>query len=265
MVSGELESRVAIVTGAARGIGLAVAGRLYSEGAVVFLADVSGREVERAAAGIDREGAGRALGQAIDVSKQESVTEAVRRCAGAFGRIDILVNNAGIVGRARIEEMGLETWDRIIAVNLTGVYLCCQAVLPYMKAAGGGVIVNASSVSAGMPDVGLSAYCISKAGVEMLTRVLAAEAAPYGIRVNGYAPGVTRTPMTEELIAERGEEKLRHIALNRFGDPANIAETVLFLCSSRSSFITGETVRVDGGTMIVEHPWKARLRGDEAK
>jgi NAD(P)-dependent dehydrogenase (short-subunit alcohol dehydrogenase family) len=143
-------------------------------------------------------------------------------------------------------------------VNLTGPFLCCRAVIPHMRAAGGGVILNTSSVSARMPDVGLSAYCVSKVGVEIFTRVLAAEVAPYGIRVNCYAPGVTDTPMTRDLIETRGEQKLRHVSLGRFGKPAEIAELAVFLCSSKASFITGAVVPIDGGTMIVEHPWKAR-------
>jgi 3-oxoacyl-[acyl-carrier protein] reductase len=261
----ELEGKVALVTGAAQGIGLAIAERLYGAGASVFLADLNAGETERAIAAIDKAKTGRAAGCRTDVSNRQSVEETVKRCLAAFGRIDILINNAGIVARATIEQMELQDWNRVIAVNLTGTYLFSQAVLPHMKAVGGGIILNAGSVSAHMPDVGLSAYCVSKASVEVFTRVLAAEVAPYGIRVNAYAPGVTRTPMTEDIVRRRAEEKLRHVALKRFGDPADIAETVLFLCSPASAYITGQTLHVDGGTMIVEHPWKAWGKAEEER
>jgi NAD(P)-dependent dehydrogenase (short-subunit alcohol dehydrogenase family) len=253
----ELKGKVALVTGAAQGIGFAVAHGLYEAAAAVFLVDLNTEEIERAVSAIDEQKTGRAAGCRIDVSDKGSVEEAVKRCLAVFRRIDILVNSAGVVGRGRIEEIDPESWSKILAVNLTGTFLCCRAVIPHMRAAGGGVILNASSVSARMPDVGLAAYCVSKGGVEIFTRVLAAEVAPYGIRVISYAPGVTETPMTRELIQTRGEQKLRHIPLRRFGTPAEIAELAVFLCSSRASFITGAIVPIDGGTMIVERPWKA--------
>jgi 3-oxoacyl-[acyl-carrier protein] reductase len=191
------------------------------------------------------------------VCSRKSIHEGISTCTKSFGGLDILVNNAGIMERGKIESVSVETWNNILEVNLTGTLLCSQMAIPHMKLAGGGVILNASSVSAKIPDVGLAAYCVSKAGVEVLTRIMAAELAPYNIRVNAYAPGVTQTQMTHSLIARRGKEKLKHIALKEFGAPDDIAELAVFLCSARSRFITGSIVSIDGGTMIVENPWKA--------
>jgi NAD(P)-dependent dehydrogenase (short-subunit alcohol dehydrogenase family) len=257
MANKALEGKVAIVTGAAQGIGCAIAERFLLEGAKVLLADIDGEAAERARKGL-RESYGKNVDACrLDVSDRGSVRQTVAKCVDSFGVVDILVNNAGVVNRGKVEDLTLESWNRILAVNLTGTLLCSQAVIPVMRSAGGGVILNASSVSARLPDVNLGAYCVSKAGIEILTKVMSAELAPYGIRVNAYSPGVTRTPMTQELIGQRGEEKLRHIPLKRFGEPEDIAELAVFLCGPRSSFVTGAVFSVDGGTMAVEHPWKA--------
>ena len=253
----QLDAKVAFVTGGAQGIGYAIAERFLLEGAKILVADIDEEAAARAVKNL-RESYGKAVEACgLDVTSQRSVTQAVKTSTESFGRMDILVNNAGIVSRGRLEDVTLESWNRILRVNLTGTLLCSQAVIPVMRSGGGGVILNASSISARIPDVNLGAYCVSKAGVEILTKVMAAELAPQGIRVNAYAPGVTRTSMTQELIDQRGEEKLRHISLKRFGVPDDIAELAVFLCSQRSAFITGAVVSVDGGTMVVEHPWKA--------
>jgi len=252
-----LQGKVAIVTGAAQGIGLAIAKRLLVEEVRVLLADIEEEALEKAGDCLRRSHGKQVGARKLDVTDRDSVENTVNECISCFGRIDILVNNAGIVGRGKVEEISLESWNSIVAVNLTGTLLCSQAVIPTMRSVGGGVILNASSVSARLPDVNLSAYCVSKAGIEVLTKVMGAELAPYGIRVNAYAPGVTRTPMTQDLIEHRGEEKLRHISLKRFGAPEDIGELAVFLCSDRSAFITGAVFNIDGGTMIVEHPWKA--------
>jgi len=257
MPRAEFKGKVAVVTGAAQGIGREIAVKLYEEGAGVLLADLNLQAARQSADKLTGTGGPPAVACRLDVGDPDSVRRAMEECVRELGRIDILVNSAGVVGRGKIEELDPEAWSKILTVNLTGTFLCCRAVIPHMRTAGGGVILNASSVSARMPDIGLSAYCVSKGGVEIFTRVLAAEVAPYGIRVNSYAPGVTETPMTRELIETRGERKLRHIPLRRFATPAEIAELAVFLCSSRASFITGATVPIDGGTMIVERPWKA--------
>lgn len=257
MGNNQLDGKAAIITGAAQGIGYAIAEKLHHEGVKVLLADVQGEAVEEAADRLRESPGKRVKPCRLDVTDRESIENTVNTCIEVFGGIDILINNAGIVSRGKVAELSLESWNGILGVNLTGTLLCSQAVIPRMKSRGGGVILNASSFSAGLPDINLAAYSVSKAGIEVLTRVMAAELAPYGIRVNAYSPGVTRTPMTRHLIESRGEEKLRHISLKRFGAPEDIGELAVFLCSDRSSYITGAVFNVDGGTMIVEHPWKA--------
>jgi len=252
-----LSGRIAVVTGGAQGIGFEIAQGLLGSGASVLLADRAEEELERASRQLAAlHGAGRVAHRAVDVADVVSARAALQHCFNVFGGVDILINNAGVVARGYVADMSPQDWSRVLAVNLTGAFLCSQAAIPLMGQRGGGVILNASSVSARVPDAGLSAYCASKAGVEVLTKVLAAEAAPLGIRVNAYAPGVTRTPMTEDIIASRADAKLRHICLKRFGEPSDIAALAVFLCSDAARFITGAVVAIDGGTMIVEHPWK---------
>jgi 3-oxoacyl-[acyl-carrier protein] reductase len=252
-----MSGKVAMVTGGAQGIGLEIVRRLHREGARVWIGDVNVEAARRAVRQIDQSSERRVAAGHLDVRKPASIGEAFADCVETFGRLDVLVNNAGIVGRGRVEEMDCALWGDVLEVNLTGTFLCSQAAIPYLKAAGGGVILNVSSISARVPGIGLSAYCSAKAGIEVFTRVLAAEVAPYNIRVNAYAPGVTATPMTRGLIEERGEEKLRQISLRRFGEASDIAELALFLCSEKSGWITGAIISIDGGTMIVGKPWEA--------
>jgi 3-oxoacyl-[acyl-carrier protein] reductase len=252
-----MSGKVAMVTGGAQGIGLEIVRRLHREGARVWIGDVNVEAARRAVRQIDQSSERRVAAGHLDVRKPGSIEEAFADCVETFGRLDVLVNNAGIVGRGRVEEMDCALWGDVLEVNLTGTFLCSQAAIPYLKAAGGGVILNVSSISARVPGIGLSAYCSAKAGIEVFTRVLAAEVAPYNIRVNAYAPGVTATPMTRGLIEERGEEKLRQISLRRFGEASDIAELALFLCSEKSGWITGAIISIDGGTMIVGKPWEA--------
>jgi len=253
----ELSGKVAMITGAAQGIGYELVIKLHSAGASVWIADINSDGANRARMEIGADDMPNIGSCWIDVCDKDSVQEAVARCIETFGKIDILINNAGIVGRGKVEDMDIELWNSVLEINLTGSFLCSQAVIPYMKEIGKGVILNVSSVSARVPGIGLSAYCCAKAANEMFTKVLAAEVAPFGIRVNAYAPGVTKTAMTQALIDERGGDKLKQIALQRFGEVDDIAELVLFLCSDRSSWITGEVLHIDGGTMIVGCPWEA--------
>ncbi|MEM3490287.1 MAG: SDR family NAD(P)-dependent oxidoreductase, partial [Nitrososphaerota archaeon] len=252
-----LNGKVAIVTGSARGMGLAIAKKFVAYGASVFLTDVLEQELEKATKALEVSYLGKVSSCVLDVSNLESVEHAIETCVRIFKGVDILVNNAGIVARGKIEDIDVALWNRLLSVNLTGVFLCSRAVIPYMKKRGGGVIINASSVNARLPDVDLSIYCISKAGVEVLTSVMGAELAPFNIRVVAYAPGVIETDMTKDIIKYRRDEKLAHIALRRFGKPEEVAELVAFLASDKASFITGVTIPINGGTMIVENPWKA--------
>jgi 3-oxoacyl-[acyl-carrier protein] reductase len=257
MFNHEFNGKVAMITGAAQGIGFELASKLYKSGASVWIADINETGANIARSEIDIEDLSKVGSCWIDVCDRRSVQDAVDTCVDTFGKVDILINNAGIVRRDKVEDMAIEMWNEVLDINLTGSFLCSQAVIPFMKEIGGGVILNVSSVSARVPGIGLSAYCCAKAANEMFTKILAAEVAPYGIRVNAYAPGVTKTAMTQKLIEERGEDKLNQIALQRFGEVNDIAELALFLCSDRSSWITGETIHIDGGTMIVNCPWKA--------
>jgi len=252
-----LSGRVAFITGSAQGIGFELASKLYQAGASVWIADVNEEGAEQAKLSIGGGNLERVGASFLDVCSKESVQNAVKSCVDTLGSVDILVNNAGIVSRGKVETMDVNAWHKVMDVNLTGSFLCSQAVIPYMKKAGQGVIINVSSVSAHVPSFGLSAYCCSKVGIEMLTKILAAEVAPFGIRVNAYAPGVVRTSMTQDILEQRREEKLREMALHRFGEVEDIAALVLFLCSEKSSFMTGSIVHIDGGTMIVSRPWNA--------
>ena len=256
-MAGELYGKQAVVTGAARGIGLAVCELFLAEGASVILADVDLEVAQRTKRKLAESFPNRVDATGLDVRSPQSVDRCFEEWASRSGGIDILVNNAGVVSRQTWREIDYEEWKRVLDINLTGTLLCCLAAARHMQRRGEGVILNTSSVSARLPDVGLAAYCVSKAGVETLTRVLAAELAPCGIRVNAYAPGVTVTAMTEEIVAKRAEEKLAHIALRRFAAPREVAELALFLCGPRAAHITGAIVSIDGGTMIVEHPARA--------
>jgi NAD(P)-dependent dehydrogenase (short-subunit alcohol dehydrogenase family) len=234
--------KVALVTGAARGIGLAVAKRFLAEGWRVALLDIEGellwKSVEALAA------AGKTLGLHCDVSDARAVAEIERR----FGRLDALVNNAGVAVFAPLLETSDEDWNRVLSVNLTGPFLCTKAAAPLMREHGGGAIVNITSISAVRASTLRSAYGTSKAGLAHLTKQLAVELASLGIRVNGVAPGPVETAMakavhTPEIRADYHDA----IPLNRYGLEEELAEAVFFLCSDRSSYITGQILAVDGG------------------
>ena len=174
-----------------------------------------------------------------------------------WGRIDILVNNAGIFDFCFLEEMTEAFFDKVCQTNLKSMIFMTQAVLPWMKQNHWGRIVNATSISGTLADVGLIAYACSKAGVNLLTKVGAGELAPYGITVNAYAPGIVHTDMTDAMIRERGEVQLRQILAGRFGQSEEVASLVAFLCSDEAAYITGEIIGVDGGMMKVQNPVRA--------
>ncbi|MBW2122136.1 MAG: SDR family oxidoreductase [Deltaproteobacteria bacterium] len=249
-----LKDRVALVTGAAQGIGRAIALAFAEEGAHVAVNDIDPQGIEELARSLKELGSN-ALPIAADVADGGEVSRMVGAVVERYGRIDILINNAGIVRRAFVHEMTEEVWDRVMDINLKGVFHCSRAVIEPMKRQKRGKIISASSILAQIPDVGMAAYSISKAGVAILTKVLAAELAPYNINVNAYAPGVVETPMTRDLISTRGGEKLRYISLRRFGKPRDIANLVLYLASDLSDYITGEVVGITGGNLIVQRPW----------
>jgi len=226
-----LDGRVAVVTGAAGGLGAAVADRLAAHGAAV----------ER----IDLEGDGRRL----DVRDHAAVATAFREIADEHGRIDVLVNCAGIREIVTVLELSAEEWQRVIDVNLGGTFHCSQAAARVMAEAGGGSIVNVASTSALAADPSRTAYCASKAGILGLTRAMAFDLGSRGVRVNAVCPGLVRTPLTEAYFADQAfVDGLADVApLGRAADPADVADVVVFLAGDGARHVTGVALPVDGG------------------
>jgi meso-butanediol dehydrogenase/(S,S)-butanediol dehydrogenase/diacetyl reductase len=245
-----LEGRTAIVTAAGAGIGAATARRFAEEGAAVVVADLSGRRANEVATAITGAG-GRATALKVDVADSDAIQATVRLALDTFGAIDVLVNNAGLAEAAPLDEISLESWNRVIAVTLTGTFLGMKYVLPVMRRQGRGVVINTASISGTAGDYGLSSYNAAKAGVINLTRSGAIENARYGIRINCICPGAINTRGMELLGRERADELRRRQAaahpLGRLGEPDEIANTMRFLASDESSFITGAAIVVDGG------------------
>jgi NAD(P)-dependent dehydrogenase (short-subunit alcohol dehydrogenase family) len=238
--------KVALVTGAARGIGLAIAKRFLADGWRVALLDIEGELLHGAVAALaDPDNT---LALQCDVSDADAVSAAMGKVNARFGRLDALVNNAGIAVFAPLLETSDQDWNRVLAVNLTGPFLCTKAAAPLMRELGGGAVVNITSISAVRASTLRSAYGTSKAGLAHLTKQLAVELASLGIRVNGVAPGPVETAMakavhTPEIRADYHDA----IPLNRYGLEEELAEAVFFLCSDRASYITGQILAVDGG------------------
>ena len=244
------KDQVAVITGAARGIGKVIALAFVGEGAKVALADIDGKHLEMLREEIEKKG-GHALPVSGDISKGSDVEEMMARVLKTFGRIDVLVNNAGIIRRGTIETVTEEDWDSVIAINLKGTFNCCKAVVEPMKRQGGGKIVNVSSIAGKMGDItSAPGYGPSKAGGDALMKTLARQLARYGIRVNAVAPHAIETEMSAQWSEERRREIIAAIPLGRLGQPEDVAEAVLFLASDAASFITGEILDVNGGALM---------------
>ena len=238
--------KVALVTGAARGIGLAVAKRFLAENWCVALLDIERELLHGALAALARPDPALALHS--DVSDAAAVATAVDAVSKRFGRLDALVNNAGIALFAPLLETTEQDWSRVLAVNLTGPFLCTKAAVPLMREHGGGAVVNITSISAVRASTLRSAYGTSKAALAHLTKQLAVELASFGIRVNGVAPGPVETAMAKAVhTPENRADYHDAIPLNRYGLEEELADAVFFLCSNRASYITGQTLAVDGG------------------
>ncbi|MGB3717703.1 MAG: SDR family NAD(P)-dependent oxidoreductase [Candidatus Promineifilaceae bacterium] len=250
-----LEGKVAIVTGAGQGLGRAIAGTLAAAGARVAVNDINPDRAERVSGEI-RQAGGQAIAVAADISNKFQCVYLVETTRSQWGALDILVNNAGIEPVSTILDMDEWDWNRCIDVNLKGTFFMsqlCGRVMADENEERGGVVVNISSIAGvEIPLMNRAAYCASKAGIVGFARECAREFAQYGIRVNTIIPGVFVTPMTDQ--ARQNPDMLakweREIPLGRLGDPSEVAEVVLFLCSNASSYMTGTTVTVDGGKVM---------------
>jgi 3-oxoacyl-[acyl-carrier protein] reductase len=246
----KFEGKVALVTGAARGIGEAIALKLAQEGADVVVTDVDLEGVQRVAQEV--EGLGRkAKAVQADVSQREAVQRLISEAISLFGKVDILVNNAGIIRRGTFLEHDPQDWEKVLSVNLGGTFNCAKEVVPLMIKQGGGKIINISSVVGKMGDIASApSYGTSKGAINTFTKSLARELAPYGITVNAVAPHAIETDMSREWSEEKRRQIVEAIPLKRLGKPEEVAEVVAFLASDGAGFITGQILDVNGGYLM---------------
>jgi meso-butanediol dehydrogenase/(S,S)-butanediol dehydrogenase/diacetyl reductase len=251
----ELKDKVCIVTGAGSGIGRATAKLFADNGAKVVVADVNAAAARLTAAEIGND----AIGVGVDVSQAAEVEAMVAVVVEKWGRIDVLINNAGFGMTGNVVTIAEADWDRIMAVNLKGIFLCSKYTIPVMVRQGGGAIVNTTSYTAVSAIADRTAYVASKGAISALTRAMALDHAKQGIRVNAVAPGTIDSPYFQKIFSQSDNpEKLREefnarAAMNRMGLPEEIAEAMLFLASDRSRFATGSVLTVDGGSSIGNH------------
>jgi 3-oxoacyl-[acyl-carrier protein] reductase len=244
-----LKDKVAIITGAAQGIGLATARKFLDEGAIVAVADVHDEAVQDAVAQLKESGDG-VEGFQVDVTRREQIDAMVTRVRDRHGRVDVLVNNAGITLDARLQKMTDEQFDRVIDVNLKGVYNCAKAVLDTMIGQGGGVILNASSVVGIYGNYGQTNYAASKFGVIGFVKTWAREVGPKGIRCNAVAPGFISTSILETIPDEVLARLTDRVPLKRLGRPEEVANVYAFLASDEASYINGAVIEVAGGMVV---------------
>jgi 3-oxoacyl-[acyl-carrier protein] reductase len=244
-----LENRVAVVTGAGRGIGEAIARRLAGEGAILAVCDVMLDNAQQVATSLTKSGT-KAGAYAVNVTDSKQVTEVCDKIVADFGRVDILVNNAGITRDGLLLRMSDEDWDAVLGVNLKGAFLFTRTLSRTMLKQRSGVIVNIASIVGMVGNAGQANYSASKAGLIGFTKTVAKELASRGIRSNAVAPGFIQTPMTDKLSPEAKKMQMDFIALKRLGLPEDVANVVLFLASDLSSYVTGQVIAVDGGLVM---------------
>ena len=242
-----LDDRIALVTGASRGIGRAIAIRLAEEGCDVAVNYNTSKDAAEEVLMVIRGTGRRSVAVQADVASPEQVEAMVTTVEGELGPVDILVNNAGIHKHHKSWEMSVEDWDRIIGVNLTGAYLTSRLLGPRMAERGWGRIVNISSIVADIGSDHEAHYTASKAGMHGLTKSLALELSPKGVTVNAVSPGWIRTDMTADVVEEEWDEALAEIPMGRIGEPEEIASVVAYLSSPESSYVTGQVLHVNGG------------------
>ena len=246
----EMEGRAAVITGAGRGLGKAIAERFFQEGARVALWDIDLESVKQVRDGLDPSG-NKAITARVDITNEGEVGRAVSETLERFGRIDVLVNNAGISRHRPIEEMTVEMFESVMKVNVTGTFICCRAITPVMKKQGGGKIVNMSSLAGrtGRPGVAVN-YAAAKVAIIGLTQTLARELGPSRIYVNAIAPGPILTEQTKQYVPEPFTSWNIGRAVPKDGLPEDVADAALFLASRRSDWVTGVTLDVNGGILI---------------
>ena len=247
----ELNEKVVIVTGGASGLGEAMARGFASQGAVVVIADIQEEQAQDLAQKLTKKGA-RASAVRLDVRSQDSISKMVDFALENFGRIDVLCNNAGVNVRKLAVDVTNSDWDKVMDVNLKGMFFCAQAVGKIMIRQHSGKIINTASVSAVLGHPKRAIYASAKGGVLLMTKVLANEWAPYNINVNAIGPGFVRTPLTEAMISQPGAEEgmLVRIPLGRLAVPKDVVGPVLFLASSLADYITGQLILIDGGRTV---------------
>lgn len=245
-----LEGKVAIVTGAGAGLGRCMALELAHEGAAVATWDILPDAARATRQEIEKSGH-RSLSLAVDVADSKIVTSAIDKVVAQWGRIDILINNAGICRKEAIEAISEAQWDRIMAVNLKGTFLCSRSVMPIMKRQRAGRIINMGSIAGKVGGIAAGAhYAASKAGVMCFTKSLARELAPFNVTVNGIAPGVIETDMTRGLSGGEWGDYLSGIPLGRIGQARDVARVAVFLASDDAAYLTGEIIDVNGGQFM---------------
>ena len=246
----KLKDKVALVTGAARGIGKAIALTLAQEGASVVIADVDKEGIRQVVQEIEARGR-QAKAVKVDVSQRQEVQRLISEAVSTFGKIDILINNAGIIRRGTFVEHNVQEWEKVLSVNLGGTFNCSQEVAPLMIKQRGGKIINITSIAGKVGDLASApSYGASKGAMNTFTFSLARELAPYGINVNAIAPHAIETEMSAEWSDEKRRQIVESIPLKRLGTPEEVAEAVAFLASDGANFITGEVLDVNGGYLM---------------